>query len=445
MAFMACRKPDEISTDQNIRLSFSNDTVLFDTVFTAVGSINKRIRVYNPHAQAIRISDIRLSGGQSSNFSLIINGEAVNQKSQLKLDGMDSISIFIKVLINPNNLSLPFIVQDSILFNTNGNLQSVQLLAYGQNAVFVNDQLISSNTNWNSELPYIIYKSVTIAPEVSLRIQEGTRILFHHQARMRIRGSLRVEGSAAKPVLFAGDRMENFYADEAGQWNGLHFYSSSRNSSLQYATIKNAVIGITADSLSTDGTAKVMLNNLQIKNMSIAALAGYGTRIIAFNNLFYNCGQYLIYGVGGGSYNLKQNTFAGYNPGFNRKNPALYLTNKLSTGLSRPLYTEIVNNIIWGSQIEEFMLEQQGNTSMNATIKNNLIKTTMLAYTGNNNLLNMDPIFAQPTKFDFSLSANSPAYLKGADLSADPYFNRYLNKDLNGNIRSSSATIGCFE
>jgi len=445
IALAACRKSEGISTDKNARLSFSTDTVLFDTVFTAIGSTNKRIKIYNLQHKAINISNIQLAGGNTSNFSLIINGQSLNEKSNLKIDAGDSISIFIKVLINPNTQSLPFIVQDSILFSTNGNPQSVQLVAYGQNAVFVNEQLISTNTNWTSKLPYIIYKSVTVAPNTTLRIQAGTRVLFHNQAGMRIRGSLQVEGNADQQVLFAGDRMENFYAEEPGQWNGIHLYPSSQASSIQYAMIKNAIIGIRADSLSANGSPKLLLNNTALKNMSITAIAGYATRLHAFNNLFYNCGQYLFYGVGGGSYNLKQNTFAGYNYSFSRKTPAVYLSDTGPGLVLGNLKTELLNNIIWGTQTEELLIEQKGLGTAESTVKNNLIRTALQTHAGNGNLLNTDPMFGNSSRYEFSLAPASPAHKKGADLSNDPYFQLFLNKDFEGGLRTFPSTLGCFQ
>ncbi len=445
LCITSCRKSNVISTDKDIRLSFSSDTVLFDTVFTSVGSTNKRIKVYNTHPQAVSISNIRLSGGNTSNFSLIINGKTTNQESNLKIDGKDSISIFIKVLINPNNQSLPFIVQDSILFSTNGNAQSVQLVAYGQNAVFINDQLITSNTNWTNKLPYIIYKSVTIAPEVTLNIQPGAKVLFHNHAAMRVRGSLNVQGIPTKQVLFSGDRMESFYTEEPGQWNGIYFYNSSSRSSIQHATIKNAIIGITADSLTKDGSPKLLLNNTLIKNMSITAFVGYGASFTAFNNLFYNCGQYLLYGIGGGLYNLKHNTFAGYNNAFSRTNPSLFFSD---TGISRPapnLKINLTNNIIWGLQAEELLIEKKGFGNIEVDVSNNLIRTALQTYAGNGNLLNIDPLFSNPGKYEFRLSAPSLAIKKGLNLSEDPYFPLFLSKDFNDVVRTLPATLGCFQ
>jgi len=63
----SCEK-DEFYTSSNAKLSFSNDTVLFDTVFTTIGSATKQLIVKNPYKSSIRISSIYLAGGESSPY-----------------------------------------------------------------------------------------------------------------------------------------------------------------------------------------------------------------------------------------------------------------------------------------------------------------------------------------------------------------------------------------
>ncbi|WP_133576091.1 hypothetical protein [Pedobacter metabolipauper] len=440
----SCNKAEEITTDKSIKLAFSSDTVLFDTVFTTVGSVNKRIKVYNTSQKTINISNIQLSGGSSSYFSLIINGFPVNQKTNTEVAGKDSINVYIKVTINPNNQNQPFIVQDSILFSINGNKQSVPLIAYGQNAVFINDQVINKNTNWTNTLPYIIYKSVTIAENTTLTIQPGVKVLFHGNSGMLVKGSLRASGNVSNPILFSSDRLESEYEELSGQWNGIHFYNSSTNSAIGYSLIKNAVIGITSDSLSINSSPKLILYNSIIKNMEIAGFIGYKTELDAFNNLFHNTGQYLLYGVGGGRYNLKQNTFAGYNFNFPRQTPALYFSDQ-NGSVSSTLNLEIVNNIIWGTLTEEFLIEKKTSLIPEPILQNNLIKTNLQTYAGNGNLLNTDPGFFDFSRNNFTLQVNSNAVRKGKDLSNDPYFNSMLSKDLNNLTRSFPSSLGCYE
>src|SRR5690606_22862390 len=104
------------------------------------GSTTAQVRIFNPHKQAVRISEIKLYGGSDSFYQLNINGRASDYLQDIELRGNDSLTIFIRVNIDPNAEHTPFLVADSIGFLTNGNHQVIQLTAYGHNAHFIKKQ-----------------------------------------------------------------------------------------------------------------------------------------------------------------------------------------------------------------------------------------------------------------------------------------------------------------
>lgn len=136
LIFSSCRK-DNITTNPSDKLAFSTDTLTFDTVFTTLGSTTLYFTVHNPNSQKISISNMHLSGGENSIFRLNIDGQAINQASNVEIPANDSIYVFVAVTVDPNIENNPFVMYDSVLFETNGNLQSVTLQAWGQNANFI--------------------------------------------------------------------------------------------------------------------------------------------------------------------------------------------------------------------------------------------------------------------------------------------------------------------
>jgi hypothetical protein len=440
----ACRKGERITTDPNAKLNISNKGVLFDTIFTSVGSTTKRIKIVNLNNDAVKVSEIRLSGGNTSAFSININGEQMQNKNDLIINGRDSINLFVKVSINPNSTNLPFLVQDSIILNTNGNKQVIQLLAYGQNAVFVSESTINANTIWTKALPYIINGSLTVKSGGALTIQPGTKIYFHKDANLNIEGNLVVNGSLTEPVLFCSDRLEYIYSDEPGQWKGI-FLKRTGYGLIKNAIIKNASVGITSDSLSVNNNPKLILSNSIIKNMQVAAYIGYHSELLAFNNVMYNCGNYLIYAIGGGNYNLKQNTFAGYNSNFPRKTASLSFSDYLSANAYNKLQVDLTNNIIWGNLTNELDIQKKTSAIVQFNLWSNLIRSTNSSYNNNGNILNTDPLFINQDLEDFRVSPGSMVRKKGADLSTDPYFFNYLNQDAKGNARIYPSTLGSYE
>ena len=57
-------------------LNFSIDTLVFDTVFTTIGSSTQQFKIYNNENKPVQIDEIELMGGANSPFSINIDGEA---------------------------------------------------------------------------------------------------------------------------------------------------------------------------------------------------------------------------------------------------------------------------------------------------------------------------------------------------------------------------------
>ena len=185
--FLISCEREEIITDPDVRLNFSSDTVLFDTVFTSIGSTTKQLKVYNPYDQKVRISSVYLAIGDESNFRLNINGIRNNNVNDIDIPAKDSIYIFIEVTIDPTGVNTPMVVEDSIIFITNGNQQDVDLLAWGQDMHLINGEIISSQT-WINDKPYLIYNSMMVDTGYTLTIEEGTEIYFHRNSSMLVFG-----------------------------------------------------------------------------------------------------------------------------------------------------------------------------------------------------------------------------------------------------------------
>lgn len=438
----SCTKEDSISTDPSAKLEFSADSLLFDTVFTSIGSVTQRIKVFNRGSKALRIENIKLGKGGTSNFQININGTAANELTNVELRAKDSINLFVKVTINPNSDRTPYLVKDSISFLTNGNYQKVLLEAYGQNANFLKDVVLNEDTIWDEGIPYVIYNSIKVNKEKTLIIKKGVRVLFHKDAEMLVAGTLKVEGELGDSVVFASDRLERIYAEESGQWKGIRFLSNSKDNLINYAFIKNAIIGIQVDSLSKNLSPKLLLVNSIIKNMELFGLHCVNAEVAAFNNVLTNCGKHLLYALDGGKYDFKQNTMFNGNFSFPRNTPAVYFSNQKLNPPS--LSIDLVNNIFWGSLQEELVILTSTTQGYTENIKSNLLKTKSTNL-HQSNILNSDPLFRNARNYNFRLLPNSPAMNKGENLASDAYFSTWLDKDLKGEKRLFPSEIGSYE
>ena len=133
----SCKKDTQINPDSNLKLEFSADTILFDTVFTSLGSATHHLMVYNRHSDPLKISSVRLVRGEASPFRLNLDGEAVTELYDKVIPATDSLYGFLRVTIDPTDANTPFVVEDELEFVTNGNTQTVKLMAWGQNAHYI--------------------------------------------------------------------------------------------------------------------------------------------------------------------------------------------------------------------------------------------------------------------------------------------------------------------
>jgi hypothetical protein len=141
-----------------VNLSFTQDTILFDTVFTTIGSVTKSFKVYNNYDESILISSISLP----SNSQYIVNVDGLDGPvvNDIEILPHDSIYVFVQVTVDPGNANLPFLLEEDITFVTNSVVQNVHLMAYGQDAFFhggLNDlNVLPCDDVWTNEKPHVI-------------------------------------------------------------------------------------------------------------------------------------------------------------------------------------------------------------------------------------------------------------------------------------------------
>ena len=148
-------------------LEFSVDTVIFDTVFTTIGSVTRRFMIYNRDSRPVPISSAILAGGNDSKYRINIDGMSGVAFSDIEIPGDDSLFAFVEVTLDPNNQLDPAMVTDSVVFNTNGVQQDVDLVACGWDAHFIYPtnfspslgafSVVNCDTTWTSEKPIVIY------------------------------------------------------------------------------------------------------------------------------------------------------------------------------------------------------------------------------------------------------------------------------------------------
>jgi hypothetical protein len=465
----SCKK-DKILTSGG-QVAFSIDTLVFDTVFTQQGSATRSLKIFNKQKEIINISSIRLRHGAQSAFRLNVNGIAGTEIKDVEVRGNDSVWVFAAVTIDPTNENNPFLVGDDLIVSLNGQEFSIPVIAYGQNAYYIRDSTLTTQT-WLTDKPYVIMQNALVDEGQTLTIPAGARVYVHRDSRLYVLGTLKIEGTQTDSVVFQGDRLDPLvwigdYIDIPGQWGGIYFFKQSYGNVINHAVFKNGgaptnfpnedktpVLGATIQ-VDPD-TVNNGVPKLKITNSVIRTSLGYG--ILAFNSSVYaencrivECGGENVMFFEGGKYNLYDCTIGTYGSQYlsHTENLSMAILNYYPISQtdyrSANLTADIKNCIIYGSLENEVYFDKKNDAAATVSISNCLLKSTdpIPGFISQNaNKVNQDPLFADYSKGDFHVTEASPAVNAGVAAGT-------INTDLDGITRpnppATAPAIGCYE
>ncbi len=381
-----CRDRD-FNESPDFRLAFSTDSVIFDTVFTNIGSATRQLKVYNRSDSPVRISQISLINDPGGSYRINVDGLSGSSFSDVEILADDSMFIFIEVTVEPNSNALYPFVDGAIQFTTNGSIQQVKLVAWGWDAIFYYPTVFPANglpnytlidndnpqatVTWTAEKPIVVYGYVVVDSLQTLIVEAGAQVHFHQASGLWVYrdGNIQVNGTQEAPVFFQGDRLESFYDEQPGQWDRIWINEGSTNNVFRNVLIKNNFIGIQVETLpfsynleAPTSSNRLVLENVVIRNNSIASIYSRNYRISAVNLIASRAGQYLLAGSGGGEYRFDHCTFANNWNLSIRQTPSLFITNLVPISSTEVQVRPVLNSrfrncVIYGNGINEFGLD----------------------------------------------------------------------------------------
>ena len=486
----SCRNDFETEPSTG-NLQFSRDTVYLDTVFSNIGSSTYNLKVYNRSDDDITIPTIQLSGGESSNYRLNVDGLPGKSFENIDILANDSIFVFIETTANIENFSNEnqFLLTDAIEFDTGANQQKVELVTLIQDAVFLYPEKFDDGTTeslsfgfdeegneiliegffldeteltFTNEKPYVIYGYAAVPGNRTLNIEAGARVHFHEASGIIVAqdGSLHVNGMLSNDqealeneVIFESDRLEPDFSEIPGQWGAIWLTAGSTNNQINYATIKNATVGILTES--NDGTSNptLTINNSKIYNSSNVGLLARTGHVEGNNLVIGSTGQSSLSLSLGGQYNFTNCTFANYWTGSYRSLPTVLIQNYLETPeqifVSDLIEANFNNCIIYGNENRELVLNERSEAEFNTRFENCLIRYNNFGFGSQGydfddetlfpgTIINVNPNFYNPQENEFMIDEES-----GANSLANP--STATNQDILGTPRSYSPDSGAYE
>src|SRR5690606_2938451 len=180
-------------------------------------------------------------------------------------------------------------------------------------------------------------------------------------------------------VIFEGDRLEPLYEDIPGQWGTIWLFNGSVENEINFATIKNATVGILVEGNQDAPIDKLTINNSKLYNHSNFGVLGRATSITAENVVFNKSGQSSFAGTYGGKYNFTHCTIANYWSNSFRQFPSVLLNNFVVDENEVVFTNDLVeanfnNCIIYGNDNPEVILEEENGSTFNFKFTNCLIR-----------------------------------------------------------------------
>ncbi len=459
LSFLSCERESFIK-DNDASLKFSLDTLYFDTVFTQLNTVTKSFTIHNPHKEFLKVSRIKLAKGENSVYRINLDGVPGTDFRNIEIPPEDSIYVFVDATLDPNNSDNVLLQQDSVVTETNGNVQDVDLVAWGQDVHMIRGEVLSTQT-WVNDKPYLIIDYAYVDSLEVLTMEAGVRVFLHRDAIFAVGGTLIANGEKDLPVSFGGDRLEEDYKDIPGQWGGIYFTAGSRNNHLNYTEIRGGNFGMIVDTFMNENPT-LEIRNSTIAHMSSVGLLARGSRILGVNNLIYNCGSSALALTIGGSYEFYHCTIAnswGYAP--SRTDPSVYMSNYYfyndtlpSGGVEQRAEVRDIekayfgNCIIWGDQNNELDIDKYSEGGeLNYFFDHCLGKFNPEDFELDEEKIpglinNEAPMFISRSDYDFQLDTLSPAIDAGKVSVGNLY---PVDKNGNSRVDDEKPDIGAFE
>lgn len=375
MAFTSCIS-DEISTSTGDVLSFSTDTVKFDTVITRQGSPTKQFLVYNKSKKMLNISSIRVAGESNGHFFLNVDGMKGDEFHDVEVRGEDSLYVFVESRLDPTNQDEPEYLEDNIEFVTNGVTQKVAVTAWGQDVIILNDTTLSSPTHLTANKPYLVYGTLTVDTLINVTIDPGATLLFHDKAAMMVKGRLTAQGTQDKPITLRGDRLDHVvgeigYDIMSGQWDGVYFNYGSFGNELSYVTMRGNTHGMQVYSYDMS-IRSLHLFNCVLHNASLLTLLGVNAWIDAEGTELSDAGL-VVADFLGGKLGFVNCTFANYYLFAAIEGPIINLETEYEGGEQAVFDGRFDNCIFYGNTAE---LNISALDGLNVVMRNCLFKSS---------------------------------------------------------------------
>lgn len=316
-----------MTDDPSLHLQFSQDSLLFDTVFTYEGSSTRTLVVRNPHQRALMIHSAHMQNGHS--FRVNLDGEQdLTRIHDISVPGGDSLFIFVRATIDPDDRTQPLYVEDKLVLEVGDHTEQLVISAYGWDVELIDSLTIMRDTTLSARKPYLVRNYIYVDSLATLTIQPGSHLFFMDGAQLLCQGGIIAEGTAEEPISFSSHRLDDLYTDipylyVGGKWAGIYLLRPAV-ASFDHVDIISANVGLFCQGT---GSQQLTLLNSRIHNHDLYGLVMQDINGLVANSEISNAAHYCVY-LSGGQHQFIHTTIASY---FNHTRFAIQTTMRNDT------------------------------------------------------------------------------------------------------------------
>lgn len=369
----ACDDYDSFTSERSTTLSFSRDTIAFDTLLTTVPSSTQTLTVFNHADKGLHITDVWLEGGAESPFRINVDGQDMSRSAQNHVTDFDilrrdSMIVRAEVTLPSMESDEPQEIKDALVFQLESGVQQrIPLTVVGRNAFFMRARTLFNDTTFCARRPIVIYDSLVVAPGATLTLEAGTQLLFHDTVELVVRGRLLAHGTLEAPVILRYDRTDHMfdylpYDRLPDRWKGVRLAASSFGNELNYVDLHGASYGIQCDSSGVD-EQKLLLTNCRLHMLGGNGLNIRDCRVEAANTEVSNTLGDCVRQVGGHT-RFTHCTLAQFYPLSAARGQAIYLAFYEDSVSYHPLYqADFINCVATGYAEDVIIFPEQDPSS----------------------------------------------------------------------------------
>ena len=364
LVIVACQDDDNFSTSTGLRVTFPQDTLKMDTVFSRTPSSTYTFWVYNNNDAGIKMQSVRLRRGNQTGFRVNVDGIYLDntngsQTSDVEIRRNDSILVFVELTPGEMGQSEPTLLEDDLLFQMESGVeQKVCLQAWVWDARKLYSPVIAKDSLIESPVPIVVFGDMRVEEGVTLTIR-NTRLYFHDESGLDVHGTLCLED-----CVLRGDRLDDMfdylpYDRVSGQWNGIMINETSNGNRFIRTEIRNGRYGVICDSAALNlDNYRLEMENCVVHNCSGAGVAAINAYVRLDHCQLTNMGGD-CFSIYGGIAEISHCTFAQFYPFAADRGAAFRFTNYFGP-VVQPMYVSCNHSIITGYADDVVMGEMLG-------------------------------------------------------------------------------------